>query len=271
MRISTRILSFLLAGSALLNVGAGLYFFIRTPSRPAEPPVRQDQIKKTAKVLRKAPASPRTISLSMLHLDPLPARLKIRRSAILNTLADKYGYQAYLEIGQGQREQNLDWIQCRIRVGVDPEPKLNAAFQMTSDDFFTLNNDTFDLVFVDGLHHSGQVERDILNALAILNDNGSIVVHDCNPLAEEYQRVPRPKKPKSWTGDVWKAWVKFRASRPDLTMFVIDVDFGCGVIRRGSQETIKIPDPLTYSQLASHRAEWLNLVSVQDFLARLRD
>jgi SAM-dependent methyltransferase len=269
MRISTRTLSFLLVGSAVLNVGAGLYIFSRNPSRPAEPPARQELIKKEVKV--KAPSSPKAISLSMLHLDPLPARLRIRRSAILNTLVDKYGYRSYLEIGQGQREQNLDWIQCPIRIGVDPEPTLNAAYKMTSDDFFAQNNDTFDLVFIDGLHHADQVERDILNALAILNDDGTIVVHDCNPLAEEYQRVPPPKNPKAWTGDVWKTWVKFRASRPDLMMYVVDIDFGCGVIRRGRQDTIRIPDPLTYAQLDSHRAEWLNLVSVQDFLARLRD
>ncbi len=215
--------------------------------------------------------SPKPLSLSLLRIDPLPPRVRIRRSAILNTLVDKYGYQSYLEIGQGNREQNLDWIQCRIRVGVDPAPEVNAAFQMSSDEFFATNNDRFDLVFIDGLHHADQVERDIQNALDILNDKGSIVVHDCNPTEEEMQVHPPSGNIKAWTGDVWKAWARLRATRPDLTMWVVDTDVGCGVIRKGSQKTIEIPDPLTYAQLDTNRAEWLNLVSVQDFLNRLRD
>ena len=38
-----------------------------------------------------------------------------------------------------------------------------------------------------------------------------------------------------WNGGVWRAWAWLRATRPDLVMAVVDVDEGCGVIRRGSQ------------------------------------
>jgi hypothetical protein len=259
----------LLAVSLLLNAVAALYFLRKAPSGPAGPSAGQGP-KTGAKVKKRASPSPKAISLSMLHLDSIPAGVRIRRAAILNTLVEKYGYQSYLEMGQGERKNTLDWVQCRVKVGVDPDRTLNAAYQMTSDEFFALNNDRFDLVFIDGLHHADQVERDILNALQILTSNGTIVLHDCNPTSEEWQLVPRPKNPTPWTGDVWKTWVKLRATRSDLTMCVVDADFGCGVIRRGRQETIVIPKKLTYAQLEQNRARWLNLVSVDDFLRKLK-
>lgn len=187
---------------------------------------------------------------------------------ILNTLVEKHKYQSYLEIGQGQRFANFDWINCRIKIGVDPDKTWCAAYQTTSDEFFAKNKESFDLIFIDGLHEADQVEKDILNALNVLNDNGTIVVHDCNPKTKEMQIVPR--QVKYWSGDVWKAWVKLRTSRPDLKMVVIDADRGLGVIRRGAQEIIKIPEPLTYEKLDKNRKEFLNLVDTNFFLKDLR-
>jgi hypothetical protein len=174
-----------------------------------------------------------------------------------------------LEIGQALKQGNLDWIACETKVGVDPEPAYNADFQMTSDDFFALNKDSFDLIFIDGLHRAGQVERDINNALKCLNASGAIVVHDCNPWTEEMQRVPREGRGR-WTGDVWKAWVRFRATRPDLKMVVVNTDNGCGVIKKGRQKTIRLPENLTYEVLDLHRERLLNLIDVEAFVDGLR-
>ena len=41
---------------------------------------------------------------------------------------------------------------------------------MTSDEYFKKFKDKFDLIFIDGLHHYNQVEKDIYNSLEILND-----------------------------------------------------------------------------------------------------
>ena len=205
---------------------------------------------------------------SILHYDSIPPERKIKRTTILNTLIEKYSYQSYLEIGQGQRNLNFDWIKCRIKIGVDPAKRFNAAYQMTSDEFFAMNNDTFDLVFIDGLHHADQVERDIINALRGLNTNGTIVVHDCNPTTKEMQIVPQQQN--TWTGDVWKAWVKLRSTRPELKMYVVDADHGCGIIRRGTQKIIKLPENLTYKALDKNRKKFLNLVDVNSFLKDLK-
>jgi len=189
------------------------------------------------------------------------------RTMILNGLIRSHSYESYLEIGQGRREGNFDLIRCRTRIGVDPDPTLHAAYQMTSDEFFAKNPASFDLIFIDGLHRADQVERDILNSLRVLNDQGTIVVHDCNPITEALQVVPR--QADDWTGDVWKAWVRLRASRADLEMFVVDIETGCGIIRRGRQETVSLPEQLDYQPLEQHRKQLLNLLSADSGLEKL--
>lgn len=79
-----------------------------------------------------------------------------------------------------------------------------------------------------------------------------------------------PRQQKVWTGDVWKTWVKLRGTRPDLKMYVVDADSGCGIIRRGTQETIKLPENLTYEALDKNRKKFLNLVDVNSFLKDLK-
>jgi hypothetical protein len=245
-----------------MNAAMGLYLLWRPGSgRPGRPVVTAASPKPKKK------AAPERYS-SVLSYDRIPASFRLRRTNILNTLVERYGYTSYLEIGQGFRRDNFDWVRCPIKIGVDPDKSLNAAYQMTSDEFFALNNDTFDLIFIDGLHEADQVERDILNALKVLNENGTILVHDCNPTAHDMQVVPRSQA--YWTGDVWKAWVKLRATRPDLKMYVINADAGCGLIRKGRQETIRLPASLSYEGLAGNRKKWLNLVEPNDFLDDLK-
>ena len=37
-----------------------------------------------------------------------------------------------------------------------------------------------------------------------------------------------------WTGDVWKAIAELRVERIDLDIKVVNTDYGCGIIRRGT-------------------------------------
>lgn len=181
------------------------------------------------------------------------------RTEIINTLIDLYGHKSYLEIGVDNPAINFNKIVCNFKIGVDPNPRAKATRTCTSDQFFSSNGKKFDCIFIDGLHHHDQVIRDIENALAVLNENGTIIVHDCNPTTKEMQEVPRSQG--IWTGDVWKAWVYFRA-RPNLNMCVLDTDYGVGVIRRGKQDPLFITEA-TYEQFAEHKKEWLNLIPVE--------
>ena len=113
--------------------------------------------------------------------------------------------------------------------------------------------------------HFEQVYKDIQNSLKVLDDDGYIICHDMNPASEFVQRYPQPASECEWTGDCWKAWVNLRSERDDLNMFVVDSDYGCGVITKGSQNLIKIDETLSWEHLENNRKELLNLISFKEF------
>ena len=55
------------------------------------------------------------------------------------------------------------------------------TFLGTSDEFFNQNNEKFDVIFIDGLHHYDQCQADAINSLKCLNKNGFIFFHDFIP------------------------------------------------------------------------------------------
>lgn len=192
------------------------------------------------------------------------------RFDIINLLIERNEYQRYLEIGV-EGGDAVRSVRCALKHGVDPASD-HATFKVPSDDFFaSLAPETqYDCIFVDGLHEEEQVLRDIDNALRHLSPGGTIVVHDCNPPTAWNQRDFEEAKLngcRQWTGTVWRAWVRLRATRPELKMVTVDTDWGCGVIQRGQQECIELPTPFSYDDFAAHRAEWLNLISPSEFAA----
>ena len=84
--------------------------------------------------------------------------------------------RSYLEIGC-HADRCFSRIHTPRKVGFDP--LAGGTVRGTSDAFFLSNTETFDLVFIDGLHVYEQVLRDIRNALRLLTPRGIIVVHDC--------------------------------------------------------------------------------------------
>ena len=116
-------------------------------------------------------------------------------------------------------------IICKKKVGVDPVS--GGTIRKTSDEFFSINNDRFDCIFIDGLHYYHQVRKDILNSLETLNENGIILLHDCLPNNHYEQAVPRCQM--TWNGDVWKAIVECR-TKETIDTYTCNADFGIGVI-----------------------------------------
>jgi hypothetical protein len=192
----------------------------------------------------------------------------MNRISIIQAYIDKYGYKNYLEIGV-QTGHCFRAIQCENKTGVDPDPSSAATIHKTSDEFFATNKEKFDCIFIDGLHHADQVEKDILNSLECLAEGGTILMHDCKPESEFMQLIPLTTQVE-WTGDTWKAYVKMRQTRDNLEMFVVDCDWGVGVIRRGKQEKLIIPveTKIDYSNFVIHHREWLNLVSTAEVIHR---
>ena len=69
-----------------------------------------------------------------------------------------------------------------------------------------------------------------------------------------------------WNGDVWKAIVHLRSTRPDLLIGVFKCDQGVGFVRKGTPEstlpyTVQQVEALTYADLKADRKRLLNLKS----------
>ncbi len=188
----------------------------------------------------------------------------VQRMQLINYLIERNGYKKYLEIGV-RTGTCISQINAPHKDGVDPAPSKFTNYQMTSDDFFAKLDKSYkyDIIFVDGLHHDYQVYKDILNGLNHLSESGVILCHDMNPPFEICQRkeVVIP----SWNGDCWKAFAKLRSERKDLVMYTVDTDWGVGVIKRGKQDVINIPEELDYEYLERNRNEILNLITVNQF------
>ncbi len=180
-------------------------------------------------------------------------------------------YRKYLEIGD-RCLSTFKKIKCEDKDGVDPNPKGPCKHTMTSDDFFKnkWQDEIYDIIFIDGLHLYKQALRDIENSLKCLSSNGTIIVHDCNPQSREAQTGDIESRPDKWNGDVWKAFAFLRMTRKDLSMYVVDTDHGCGIIKFGNQKLFKKNDrdELNYDFLNSNRKDLLELCSVKRFYKR---
>ncbi len=194
---------------------------------------------------------------------------KFNRTAILNLLIKEMKYSSYLELGL-ETGINFRDINCKHKISVDPVEKFRASFVGTSDEFFKFDQNKYDLIFIDGLHLTDQVSRDIENSVAHLATNGTIVMHDCNPETELMQRVPRVQT--AWNGDVWKSFVKFKYERCPES-FVVDTNHGCGIIFAEMVRPFikEFTEELNWDNLVKNRDEWLALTSKEQFIKRITE
>lgn len=145
----------------------------------------------------------------------------------------------YLEIGvcNGYIYNRLD-LKKENKFGVDPDRGGN--YRMTSDQFFSENPDEkFDVIFIDGLHHYDQCQRDIINSLKCLKDNGVILIHDMIPTNSLVEYIPRRAINSHWTGDVWKCAVEIQNSQ-NLDFVIANCDCGVGILKPKKNYEYKI-------------------------------
>lgn len=231
------------------------------------------------------------------------------RVEIIRTIASFKKAKTYLEIGVNDGFTFLK-IPVWKKIGVDPSFRLrkrtilknlvknpsnltNHYYKLTSDDFFCSKADRLfkikiDVAFIDGLHTFEQSLKDAENTLAYLDEKGVIIMHDCCPPNEASaypaQSLDQVKnaKPKGWTGDwcgdVWKTIPYLRALHKDLNIFVLNCDYGVGIITKGLPEKkLEISRQqvmnMSYSDLENNKELLLNLKEPDylfDFLKSLK-
>lgn len=192
---------------------------------------------------------------------PVEYKISIKKEQIINAVIKERNFKSYLEVGEENGDVTLN--------GIDIENKMKVS-NIEND---ITNEQKFDVIFIDGTHFSEIVECDIKQALSVINENGIVMVHDCMPSSETEQLLNTDGK-NAWTGDVWKAWVKFRFNTKYLT-YTYNTDFGIGII--DTSKTISDDEPLPimlvyvgnkeYSQMRyrefdQNRDELLKLVEV---------
>ena len=194
----------------------------------------------------------------------------MKRLHIINHLLRNKSNPSYLEIGVQNPSNTFDKINSADKVGVDPAVPSQSytqgkGYQMTSDDFFSgsCGDKKFDIIFIDGLHTEEQVDKDLVNSLAVLKENGYIVLHDCNPSTPEFESFQK-------SGTVWRSIYKLRKNTNNLVISVVDTDHGCGIVSRGIPVpmNVKCDGKINYQFLSEYRKEILNLISIDEFKKR---
>jgi len=197
----------------------------------------------------------------------------VQRFEIINELIKKNNYSTYLEIGVRNPNDCYNHIVCEFKEGVDPciEEEHPVTYKMTSDEFFKTHKKKYDIIFIDGLHIDEQVERDIINCLNSLNENGIIVLHDCNPPSLHFAREEyydfSTHAGILWNGTVWKAIVNVRENINNIYTSVVDTDWGIGLIKKSEN-----PNPIinknkyfSFKKFEEKRQYYLNLITVEEF------
>ena len=174
------------------------------------------------------------------------------RYDIINKIISDNNFKNYLEIGVCDPEECFNRVYCENKDSVDPGVEFSknpVKYPHTSDEFFNkldngdLDKDPnykWDVIFIDGLHVSEQVLKDVNNSLKHLNPKGYVLLHDCNPpeifYAREDYYVNGQQRP--WNGTVWKVIYYLRACT-DLDVCTVDTDWGVGIVRNKIEDNVR--------------------------------
>lgn len=184
-------------------------------------------------------------------------------TSLLNEVIAKKGFISYLEIGVHVPANNFDLIKCKFKIGVDPNGRAN--FTGTSDEYFKHNKQSFDCIFIDGLHWSEQVRKDFENSLQCLNDGGVIFIHDTDPKEERFSVYPR-QEPRRWNGDVFK-FISTLSSYEGIDWRTPDIEAnGITVIKRNTRVAYDPPfKDIDWQTFRNNRKQLLQLCTKEEF------
>ena len=187
------------------------------------------------------------------------------KAHIVNHLAAARGYRRYLEICTamtGYRFAEVDRSRFDVchrlmyRCPADFSDSMPIDFRSTDLDLRECVNQIkarglrYDVILVDPWHEYETSHRSLTVALDLLDDLGTIVVHDCLPPTE---RCASPKYVSGdWSGVTYKAYLDVVLARSDLVYFTVDTDYGCGVIRKADDSISRLSNSILSSQTTPH-------------------
>lgn len=145
---------------------------------------------------------------------------------IIASIFSSCNYKTYLELGvaTGVNLASVA-VHAEYALGVDlndirVDKNTNLIIDTTTD-FFIKNNKKFDMIFIDADHSFYAVYHDFFESLKILNEGGTILMHDMDP--EEHRLFDQ-----AFCGDCYKmhdvlnnnncSWVTLPANNCGLTI-----------------------------------------------------
>jgi hypothetical protein len=101
----------------------------------------------------------------------------------------------------------------------------------------------------------------------LLNPDGFLVVHDCNP--EDISLTTKHRDREGWLGETYKAFAAFHRHNPGRSITVAE-DFGVGIIcNRDLVLDYQLDSELDYETFAQDRRAHVGLVSHAEFCSLL--
>ena len=222
---------------------------------------------------------------------------KMWKYDIVHHLTDLNRYKSYLEICTPTSGLKYDHInqtkfenchRLMYRCADNFNDGLNIDFRSVSNNLkdcvqeIRLRDLKYDIVFVDAFHSYEATLRDLKLATNLLNNGGSIVVHDCLPPA--HASISPTFVGNWWGGVTFKAFVDFVVEQTAFNYFTVDTDWGCGVIqsptaspganKRPSADIVQAWSaigadyPRAFEFLNANKDDLLNLISADEFLQR---
>jgi|LauGreSBDMM110SN_4_FD.fasta_scaffold36689_1 predicted O-methyltransferase YrrM len=141
---------------------------------------------------------------------------EFQHSIFIAELAKLSNCKKYLELGIYDAS-NINVISTVVEytVGVDISKlfMIDKGFifhEKTTDKFFEDNKEMFDIIFIDADHKYESVVRDFENSLNILNKNGIVLIHDTDPINDQYAEP-------GYCGDSYKINKYLEKEHPELT------------------------------------------------------
>lgn len=145
----------------------------------------------------------------------------------------------YLELGCQHATTIRKMLSSKRRViGVDIKQQFDFSqgffefHQETTDKFFEHFNESPDIIFIDADHNINSVIKDLNNSLRVLNEGGTIFIHDSDP---EEEKLLQPQ----YCEDSYKIVEWIRENRPELDVMVIPADEpGMVIVRRKNDRRV---------------------------------